>query len=80
LLDRIHKDVSGVAEKDAAAKARADLINRSKLTVGGGSNRATENDAEAELDRLAKRYPNLTRDQILQQKAAINALPTKNKK
>lgn len=77
LLERIHKDLSGDTTKDAQAKARAEIINRNKLGLGGKSQGGTEDEAEAELDRLAKRYPNLTRDQILERLVEIKKLQTK---
>lgn len=77
LLERIHKDLSGVAEKDAAAKARADIINRNKLGLGGKSQSGSEDEAEAELDLLTKKYPNLTRDQIIERLVELKKLSKK---
>ena len=77
LLQRIHADLSGVEKKEAEGRARAAIINRSKLGLGGGRQSGAEDEAEAKIDSLHKRYPHLSRDQIVERLAEISSLPTK---
>lgn len=77
LLERIHKDVSGDkgTSDRARAEARAELKRRELLQKGGGSQGAGgSGDHEADIDKLQQKYPNLSRDQIEQRLAEINAL------
>ncbi len=77
LLQRIHTDLSGVERKEAEGRARAAIINRSKLGLGGGRQSASEDEAEAKIDALHKRYPHLSREQIVERLAEISSLPAK---
>jgi len=79
LLQRIHTDLSGVEAKDAEGKARAAIINRSKLSLGGGGATAGADEAEAKIDSLHKRYPHLSRDQIVERLSEIESLPARKK-
>lgn len=79
LLNRVQKDLSKQAGDDAQARARAAIINRSKLGLGGGKQSASEDEAEARIDSLHKKYPHLTRDQIVERLSDIDKLPVKKK-
>jgi hypothetical protein len=80
LLNRIHKDLTKAAGDDAQARARAAIINRSKLGLGGGRQSASEDEAEAKIDALHKKYPHLSRDQIVERLSEIDKLPAKKTK
>jgi len=64
LLNRIHKDLSGEKDSKAVSKAKAEIINNSRLSLGNGRGGASAGDEEATVDAYQKRYPNLSREQI----------------
>lgn len=65
LFEKVHNTLSGGKSKDSVAKAKAELINKSRLSLGGGSGSGAQPaETEAAFDELQKRYPNLSRDQI----------------
>jgi hypothetical protein len=76
VLDKIHNDLTGEGKsKDAKAEAKAEIISRARLSMGGGSQKTgDEGEVEAKLDQYKKRYPNLSEDQILQRLSDIDAL------
>lgn len=80
LLSRIHADLSGSEKKEAEGRARAAIINRSKLGLGGGRQSGSEDEAEAKIEVLHKRYPHLSRELIVERLSEIEKLPTKEKK
>lgn len=80
LLNRIYKDLNPADSKDARAKARAEIITRGKLGLGGGSQKTGADEAEAEVDEMLKKYPNLSREQIEARLAEVRSLPNLNKK
>ena len=79
LLARIHKDVSKAEKNDAEGRARAAIINKSRLGLGGGGQGTSTDDTEAKIEQYQKRYPHLTREQIVDRLADVSALPTKKK-
>lgn len=81
LLDRVHKSINPNAKDKAKAEARAEIINRSRLSLGGGSQGgAGEGGKDADIEKLQARYPNLSRDQIEQRLQEIDALAKDKKK
>lgn len=81
LLEKVHKNLNPGGDKDRArAEARAEIINRQRLTLGGGSQGgAGENPDEKTLENLQKKYPSLSREQIENRLAEIRALYPKKK-
>lgn len=78
ILDKVHKSLNPKAKDNAKAEARAEIINRSRLSLGGGSQGgASEDKHEEEIEKLQTKYPNLSRDQIEQRLAEIDALHPK---
>lgn len=77
VLDKIYGELSGEGkQKDAEAAAKAKIINRAKLGLaGGGSQRSgDEGDAESKLEAYSKKYPNLSKDQIIERLSEIDSL------
>lgn len=73
ILLKIHTNFSeGSKNEDARAAAKAELINKGRLAIGGGSQKGGSD--EHSVESLQKRYPNLSREQILARKAEIDAL------
>ncbi len=73
ILNKIHKDLNGDSKiEDAKAAAKAELINKGRLSLGGGSQKGSSD--EQTIENLQKRYPNLSKEQILERKAQIDAL------
>lgn len=70
ILTKVYKEVFG--NEDAAAKARAAIENRKRLALGGGNQKADNEDAM--IDDYAERYPNLSREQIADRLQEINEL------
>ena len=70
ILNRMYKDVYG--DEDASAKARAAIETRKRLAMGGGNQKAE--DQESQLDELHEKYPNLSREQISDRLKEINDL------
>lgn len=64
LLARIHKDLSKDSDETVRAKAKADIISKSRLGLGGGSQKTGDEGHIKDIADLQKRYPNLSQDQI----------------
>lgn len=76
LLNKIHNDLNGntsKAKEDGKAQARAELITKGRLSLGGGSQGGSGNDG-IDVETLQKRYPNLSRDQIEEKLSEIRSL------
>lgn len=74
LLNKIHKDLSGENTKDdGRTKEKIENIKKSRLSLGGG-NQLGGDSKDAEIDEYQKRYPNLSRDQIVQRLSEIKSL------
>ena len=79
LLERVYKSFgdSSVTEK-ARASARAEIINRSRLSMGGGSQGGADTGDAKAVEDMQRKYPSLSRDQIENRLAEIKSLyPTK---
>lgn len=73
LLNRIVKDLKGDDKKEEGAnETRAEIRRRERLGLGGKS--PASDDKDSELNDLAKRYPNLSKDQLKERLAELNAL------
>ena len=70
VLSKIQKELYG--DEDKAAKARAQIENRKRLSLGGGNQKA--GDEESVIDGYAEKYPHLSRDQIQSRLKEINDL------
>ena len=70
LLNKIYKELYGGEEK--TARARAEIENRKRLSLGGGSQK--EEDHEAVIEQYIEKYPNLSREQIESRLEEINQL------
>ncbi len=70
ILNKIFKEVYG--DEDKTAKARAAIETRKRLAMGGGNQKADAE--EALIDDYAERYPNLSREQIVERVQEINDL------
>lgn len=70
ILQKIHKELYG--NDDAAARARAQIETRKRLSLGGGNQKAEE--MEKQIDDYAEKYPHLSRDQIEARLSEINEL------
>lgn len=82
LLNKIHSEFSGGTDKareEGKAQARAELITKGRLSLGGGT-QGEGSDKGLDLEALQKRYPNLSKEQILERVSEINALYPKEKK
>lgn len=78
LLNRIHSDLSKDSEKTAEAKARAEIISKSRLGLGGGSQKTGDEGSAKDIADLHKRYPNLSPEQIENRLLEIQKMyPTK---
>lgn len=64
ILSRIHKDLSKESDETARAKAKAEIISKSRLGLGGGSQKTGDDGKAKDIADLQKRYPNLSQDQI----------------
>ena len=60
ILGRIYKELSSSTD-DSANKLRAKLATKSRLSLGGGSQKGSESKTTEDLQ---KKYPNLSKDQI----------------
>lgn len=80
LLEKIHKGLSNVDSKEEGKnEARAELIKKSRLSLGGGSQ--ASGSKETTMTDLQKRYPNLSREQIESRLVELNKLyPEKTEK
>lgn len=78
LLEKIRKEIKGETGK-SESKVRAEIINKGRLGLGGGSQKTNEEEYEEEIERLTKRYPNLSKDQIEARIAETRSLFTKKK-
>jgi len=75
LLNKVYTNLTGKSSKDAKGEARAEIINRSRLSLGGGrAGGASESPLEANIDTLQAKYPNLSRDVIEGRLAELKAL------
>lgn len=62
VLSRIHKELSGgTSEEKGANKLRAKIATKSRLSLGGGSQKTGDSDITEDLQ---KKYPNLSKEQI----------------
>lgn len=60
ILNKAHKELN--PSDDGAARARAEIETRRRLGLGGGSQRS--DDGEMTAEKLAERYPRLSKEQI----------------
>lgn len=72
VLSRIFKDLYG--KDETAAKVRADIKTRERLSIGGGSQK--DDSEEGQLDDLEAKYPHLSRELIAEKLKEINDLAT----
>lgn len=80
VLGKVVKDL-GIGKDDEASKARAEMQARTRLALGGGSSKDDGGaDDETQIGEYMKRYPKLSREQIIDRLAEINALPSLQKK
>lgn len=70
VLNKIQKELYG--SEDTAAKARAQIETRKRLALGGGNQKA--GDEESVIDDYAEKYPHLSREQIQSRLKEINDL------
>lgn len=84
LLNRIHETLTGTDKNKARDKARAEIKGREALSRGGNSSAsgaAADETTEAEIEKMSKKYPSLTREQILARLSEVRSLyPTDDKK
>ncbi len=65
ILNKIVETLSGSdAERRGGDKVRAALANKSRLSLGGGSQKSGSDKNENALEDLQKKYPNLSREEI----------------
>jgi hypothetical protein len=62
ILNKVHKELNPKKDDDGAARARAEIETRKRLGLGGGSQHS--DDQEMTAEKLAERYPRLSKDQI----------------
>lgn len=72
ILEKIHKDLGGTNDEDVEARAKAKIANNSRLSLGGGSQKASN--SEQTVEDLHKKYPHLSREQIEARVAEIKSL------
>ncbi len=72
LLTRIFKEL--FPKDDGASRARAEIKNRERLSLGGGSQKEGGSGDGDEIDKLMEKYPRLDRDQIVTRLKEINDL------
>lgn len=77
VLSKIIKDL-GIGADDATARAKAEMANRARLALGGGSQKDDEN--ESQIEDFQKRYPRLSRDQIIDRLTEINEIAAERAK
>jgi len=70
ILDRIHKEITGGTD-DSANKLRAKLATKSRLSLGGGSQKGSESKTTEDLQ---KKYPNLSKETIETRKRELDEL------
>ena len=81
ILEKVHRDLSGDTQrKKGKAEARAEDYNTKRLSLGGGSQSRNSNEDTDDVDKLRKKYPNLSDEQILQTLQDINNLYPKDEK
>lgn len=77
LLERIHNNLSGgkKASDDATARAKAEAKKKAFLTISTSKEGSADaKKYEQTIDALQEKYPNLTRDQIVERVSEIQAL------
>lgn len=80
VLGKVVKDL-GIGKDDEAAKARAEMQARTRLALGGGSSKDDGGtDDETQIGEYMKKYPKLSREQIVDRLAEINELAASRKK
>lgn len=72
ILTRIHKDLNPDSD-EAKAKALAELEIKKRLGLGGGHQPSGEKGGD-ELENLQKKYPRLSKEQILSRLSEIRSL------
>lgn len=78
LLDRIHKDLSGgvsKAREEGRTREKIESSLKGRLSLGGGPQGG--GGADEEIEKLSKRYPNLSREQIEERLSEIRSLQPK---
>jgi hypothetical protein len=76
LLNKIHQGLSGGITKgieEGRSKAKIEEIQKGRLSLGGGHQGSALNN-EQDIENLQKRYPNLSREQILERLSEIGSL------
>ncbi len=74
ILGKIRAELFGDEDEDeSAVKVRAELQRKGRLSFGGG-NQGGGGDAKATIDAYSKKYPNLSKAQIENQLAEIEAI------
>jgi len=72
IFSKIHKELFDEdLEEVGANKARAEMHTKSRLSLGGGSQKVNSGDTN-DVEALAERYPSLSKEQIKAQLAEIN--------
>lgn len=82
LFDKIVKSLSDdtkKAEETGKAKGRAEMKTKSRLSLGGGSQKTGSDESDTVEDLLAK-YPNLTKEQIMAKRRELSELYKDRKK
>ena len=78
LLNRIHEDFSkgtNRAREEGRSQVKVEELQKGRLSLGGGSQGSGQEDQE--IEKLQKRYPNLSRDQIQERLSEIGSLYSK---
>lgn len=70
LLAKIYKELN--PGDDGSAKARAELLNKNRLGLGGGNQKGS--DGAETIESLQAKYPRLSKQQIETRLAEINAI------
>ena len=70
ILDRVHNEITGGTD-DSANKLRAKQATKSRLSLGGGSQKGGESDTTEDLQ---KKYPNLSRETIEERERELDEL------
>ncbi len=78
ILEKVHQSLSiPDAEKRGGDKVRAEMSNKSRLSLGGGSQKALSPEEEETIENLQQKYPNLTKEQISERIKEIDSLNPK---
>lgn len=78
VLSKVVKDL-GIGADDGTARAKAEMATRARLALGGGSTKS-DDEAESQIDEYMKRYPRLSREQIIDRLSEINTLAAEKDK